>query len=582
MIVRRIFNQWVFDEEKLIEHLNKNGIDYTNNKLAGDALFEDVIGNEKFREYVLEELKQYGEIHHMCLENEYFIKNRILRKIKSVFRNKPRKFDNYMVDSRRLIEYLETKKELTEMELSFLEKIRFFTSSDYIVKELLSKKINSNISYMDLLNFLMKPFEEFEGSMVGNKILGLNIKKVVKILKKKPIYAALPFKSIINRLDVTEEQRKNFNSNFNGLKQMVSKNIVDVEIEEKIEFKPYTTLASNFSLNPELKKKIMNQVPEHFTTLQKAYFIYKLLCQEFSYDEEFFYLKYCVPSKNHLDFSRLSDLVGGEEVICTGFSLVYAKFLELLGLPFATLDYDDKKVTKLSTKHIKIRFKVDDYIVDADGATDLFESDMVSQKTRNETLHFRLLSNDQSEQLAFESQKAEVDEYFEKIRDENEYNQAIDMYRQIYFGNNKEYTTLSFDERIKLILDIIMNSKLRFFDMINLCADLRLKIMDDLSKMKIEFIVNKTRLFDITSRFKHELNILIAYNEDNDLYDDFDGNSYLIITPDRNIERLTYQELKRRFSNSTYDFTNEKRNLLNLKEGEDIGDRRSISRRTSL
>lgn len=85
-----------------------------------------------------------------------------------------------MVDSRRLIEYLETKKELTEVELSFLEKIRFFTSSDYIVKELLSKKINSSISYMDLLDFLMKPFEEFEGIMVGNKILGLNIKKLLK------------------------------------------------------------------------------------------------------------------------------------------------------------------------------------------------------------------------------------------------------------------------------------------------------------------------------------------------------------------------------------------------------------------
>ena len=75
------------------------------------------------------------------------------------------------------------------------------------------------------------------------------------------------------------------------------------------------------------------------------------------------------------------------------------------------------------------------------------------------------------------------------------------------------------------------------------------------------------------------MNVLFAYNESNHLYDDFNNNKYFVITPDRNIEELTYQELKERFSTSTYDFTDDKRIILNLKEGEDTHDRGVIPRR---
>ena len=210
--------------------------------------------------------------------------------------------------------------------------------------------------------------------------------------------------------------------------------------------------------------------------MQKAYCVYRLLRQEFVYDEEFFYLQYCVPYKDHTKFSRLGNLKGGDEVICTGFSLIYAKFLELLGVPFTTLDYDDNLIMRLSTKHIKIRVKVDDYIVDADGATDLYGSDMVTQKTLNEVNHFKVVNRYRYDEK-FEKELKEVDEYFESISATREYDHAIDMYRQIYFNENEDYLKLSFLERVNLIKEIIIDSKLKFFDMIKLCSNLRNQIM---------------------------------------------------------------------------------------------------------
>ena len=140
-------------------------------------------------------------------------------------------------------------------------------------------------------------------------------------------------------------------------------------------------LIDKFTLNSSLKDKILNQVPTYFTLIQITYFIYKLLCMEFVYDEEFYYLNHSVPDKNHLALLRLSTLNGGEEIICSGFSLIFAKFLEEYNLSFEFLDYDNRKVNRLSNNHIKVRFMLGNYLIEADGADGLLHCDMTMQKT---------------------------------------------------------------------------------------------------------------------------------------------------------------------------------------------------------
>ena len=587
MIVKKIFNQWVYDEKEIIKVLEEKKIEYNESTII-NYLLDYVINNKKFRKDVLEKMSKDGELHSLYVYGSYFIENRMLRKINSALHIFPNRYsDNVKIDSGRIIKYLESKKELNQDETIFLEKMKEYLDSNIIIEKILNKKINNNLTYRDLIYFFMKSSEDFDNSIVDDKILGLTLLEAKELLSNRTIKYS--FTTFISKMNVTDLMKKNFNINVDKVSNIIlqkkEEENTKKEIEEKIQierdFKPYYGLTNEFELNQKLVDKINSQVPSDFSTLQKAYCIYRLLCQEFTYDEEFFYLQHFVPDKDHTKFSRLSTLKGGEEVVCTVFSLIYAKFLDLLGVPFTTLDYDDDLIMRLADKHIKIRFKIDNYIVDADGAHGLYESDMVTQKTINRVNNFQLVNRDTYDEKD-KKELQEVDEYFKSISANNECDHAIDMYRQIYFNQNEEYSKLSFLERLDLVKEIILNSKLKFFDMIQLCSNLKRKIMANYyDKIKIEFIVKKTVNEKEESLIKNNLNILIAYNEFDSLYDDYNSNKYIVITPDRQVEELNYETLKQRFNDSTYNFTKDERNIFDLKEEVVTDGREVISRRAS-
>ena len=177
---------------------------------------------------------------------------------------------------------------------------------------------------------------------------------------------------------------------------------------------------------------------------------------EFVYDEEFYYLNHSVPSKNHLDLLRLSNLNGGEEIICIEFGLIFAKFLEEYNLSFDFLDYDNRKVNRLSNNHMKVRFMVGNYLIEADGADGLFHSDMTMQKTLNIVNGFNLVNGSNEMLESFEKEIEEVDKYFETLYKELvEEDRAISIYRKFYFKDNEEYSKMPFNERITLFIDIL-------------------------------------------------------------------------------------------------------------------------------
>ena len=161
---------------------------------------------------------------------------------------------------------------------------------------------------------------------------------------------------------------------------------------------------------------------------------------EFVYDEEFYYLNHSVPSKNHLKISRLDTLTGGEEIICSGFGLIFAKFLEEYNLVFKFLDYDNKKFNRLTNNHMKVRFSVGNYLIEADGADGLLHCDMTMQKTLNIVNGFNLINGNNAMLESFEKEIEEVDKYFETIYKEED--RAISIYRKFYFKDNEEYSKI--------------------------------------------------------------------------------------------------------------------------------------------
>lgn len=246
MIVKKTFNQWVYNEQEIIKALEKKGIE-VNNKTKVDYLLEYAMNNEKFRKDVLDKMSEDGELHSFCIHGRYSIKNRILRKINNVLHIFPSSnSDTIIVDSRRLIEHLEGKKDLNEDESIFLEKIKEYSGSTSIIEKILNKKINSSITYRDLIYFFMKSSEEFDESIVDDKILGLTFSKVLCLVNGEPIGSLF-----IHKMNVSELMKDNFRINAGKLYNLIECQ-EDVEEEKNIEkdFLPYYGLTNKFELSP--------------------------------------------------------------------------------------------------------------------------------------------------------------------------------------------------------------------------------------------------------------------------------------------------------------------------------------------
>ena len=264
----------------------------------------------------------------------------------------------------------------------------------------------------------------------------------------------------------------------------------------------------------------------------------------------------------HMDIAYLSTLEGGEDVICTGISLIYAKFLDKLELPFRITDYNEKNVEKLGEIHMKVIFKVDDYVIHADGADGLYRSDMSTEKITGQITNFKIVNTSKKIKDSFYKDILEVDEYLKTKEELMGYNDAKAAYKNI---ESNSYENISIAEKIKLLIDIIESVDLKYFDMINFIDSIRHKIFNsNHEQYKVEFIVNLTQ--------EPKLNILIAYNNQ-EIELEPEKNNYIILTPDHKKEVIDYEELKFRFKNGSYDFTSPERNMLNIKEKSDNVDK---------
>ena len=126
------------------------------------------------------------------------------------------------------------------------------------------------------------------------------------------------------------------------------------------------------------------------------------------------------------------------------------------------------------------------------------------------------------------------------------------------------------DEKLKILIDIINNTNLKYFDLIEILS-LATKNMFPEKNCMIEFIVNLTE--------NPKLNILIIYNNEDNIFKNYDSNQYYIFSPNCKTKRFNYQELKNEFNKNIYDFTSTRRNILNLKETGDTNEKREYPSR---
>ena len=538
-LIKKESDKWFLDDSKLKKQLkihNINFFDYISvEKYVSKSIFNDF----RFKLFVIDEIKNKGYFYY---ELFYFPE----------INNEP-----YIItlDNNSIRDWLPNKNKLDILG----ESIDYYMSSKYILNTFLSKKITGyDFTYKNLIDLLSTPTETFIKKINNNNFFGTTGINLIEILSNKPFDIINLYRndSIFNYIDISDGEKQQIHQNFHILSYLYTPDLI-----AKQEFIPNEDLVNNFELNYELEETILNEIPNIFTDLQKAYYIYKRLCQKFSYDEEYYYLlSYGRESKvalKHQDFDRLEKLKGGDDVICTEFSLIFAKFLKKLNIPFQLLGYKNQMVDKIDSKHIKVRFKTGDYVVDADAAHLITKSDMVFEKIYGQTNFFTVVNEHKRTQDFFVKELKEVDDYFANNKELMEYSDAKELYEKLYVDSKKK---LSFNDKIKLIFDIIESQNLKFIDMLSFINTIQKNIFyEEGDKFQIEFFVDN-------SENHSKLNILVCYNENkNKLTEHIKENCYIIVTPDKEKKQISYDIIKENFEKGIYDFTTLGRNLLDLK-----------------
>lgn len=543
---KKTLKGWKINNKLVEKEIKKNNISFDDYNAIRELIINNIINNATFLKFFIENVKINGYFHFNLDFSSQNLDTLLITKI-----------DDEIIKNK-----LKNIKTLTKKQKLILEQIELYTSPNYVLQKNFHKKIeNTDVSYQEILNFLIKSPEE-NNIKENQTFFNLSGYQLLEIIKKHPfsiniLGIGLPLKKI----GLSENDKNNIRKNYDKISYYYLENKLANE-----KFTPARSVIDQFELNANLEKSIMEEIPSEFNKLQKAYFIYKRLCQKFSYDEEYFYLQnYNMRenvSKDHSDINNLSKLENKQSVICTEISLIFAKFLDKLDIPFQILNYDNNYVDKLEYNHMKVRFKYKEYVIDADAADGLFQSDLVREKTRGKTYSFKTINGLQRIDDSFYKEIKIVDDYFEKYSDILEYKDAKSIYSSLISQNS---LTLTNDERLMILEDIISTTNMKYFDLIELLNTAVKNIFPN-KNCVIEFIVNLTET--------PKLNILIIYNNENNILNNYESNQYFVFSPGEPKQVFNYQELKNKFNKNIYDFTSPNRNILNLKEIGDTNEKR--------
>ena len=541
-LVKKVDGKWTVIDENLRLH-NRYIVCHESNRVSTikNHIFTNLVYNKKFIKDFIElcktEIYPYYEIAFQLDEHKTML---VLE-----------------LDIDKILEYYDHNNGVKRWQKKAAKEIRNIYNDKHISELLKIKDVRPGLTYDDIINLLTKPIKEIKECVKNNNFNGYDGETFYTIIRESILKSKRITNIIFKVHNLSDEEIKQFEKNF----ELIEYNYVpNIAVEQP--FHESRNVIDDFTLNEKLKNNVLKDMPSYFNDFQKAYYIYRRLCQKFSYDEDYFYYAYRSdealmpkrPYANHTDINRLNTLDEGDDVICTEFTMIYCKFLDLMNIPFRITGYRDKADIDYNASHMMVRFKVGDYIVDADAAHGLLTSDLAYEKSFGEVNNFnvnQIIPKRYCDKAKKEMQV--VDEYFKTTKSKNEFRDAVEIYENDF--KVRDFVTVK--EKVDLLCNMIDKVDFKFIDILSWVNAVRKQLFDKIPQACMtEFVINTKPVKDNKS---YELIIIIAYNEEVGIDEEPTTNKYVIITPDKKREYVDYFELRKRFADGTYDFTNEDR-----------------------
>ena len=211
------------------------------------------------------------------------------------------------------------------------------------------------------------------------------------------------------------------------------------------------SLADKTVISEELEEAILKEIPEDYSSLEKAIYIYIKMCKILSYNDEFFAAKQrglAAEKHRYIDYIEVIT-PNYPEVVCFEFNAIYAKMLHKLGINFERQCFNWKN--KYGDGHENLSFRVGKFIIEADSSKRILTGDLFNAKIGSDIKGLKCLNQNFDTYLEFEEILRKV---YRDIKKENksEFSKALKEYEEI---TNARKFNLPFAERFELYLEKI-------------------------------------------------------------------------------------------------------------------------------
>jgi len=268
---------------------------------------------------------------------------------------------------------------------------------------------------------------------------------------------SIPYEYIISYI---EKQRngilENDDSIFHGIPKHIFLSIKD-DFVKQIEPRTLTTFFEDVVSN-ELRNAVIDGMPEEYTTLEKAIYIYIKLCKLLTYDEEFYVFKdYKQYTEKHGKIDSIRKITPDNNgVTCFKFNIIYAALLSEFGVSLENFTINALANHMQNQKHMPFSFRINRFSLE-ENAIDVFShSDLMNAKVNGKLDGLKCTSASYETIDKFRETFNSVYGFIQKQEKEKKKNiHTLDELLNRYQELTTNLNSTSFSQRASILVDVV-------------------------------------------------------------------------------------------------------------------------------
>ena len=332
----------------------------------------------------------------------------------------------------------------------------------------------------------------------------------------------------------------------------IKTSIESLESYQEIDFESTNQYLKNedpneqkISINPELKRKILANIPEGLDNLQKAIFIYMKMCEILTYDDEFYAVnQQGVVAFKHEQIDHINEITpSNNRVVCYEFNAIYSVFLKQLGFNYRTISrgYMDD----FGGGHAFLTFKSGDYIIKVDSVTGVLNGDIPRVKQKLPLEGIIILNKNNETKEKFKAELKRMEDLYYQIGKEPTFEETLKAYEQ----SSPNIMIIPFAEKLAIFFTKLKNNNYAQVDRLGYIQILKKTLFSQLeldNNISISYVRNNHPTPNLEAES-------IAINDDMSA-----ETEYYIYNARLGLNEIEKEELQERFDNGHYDYINPK------------------------